>query len=268
MALKLDHLPAPRDHVVRFYGDDEELADGVVPYLAEAINAGGLAIVIATDAHRRALAERLPGGGDGVIWADAGEAMAALLVDGVVTRHRFDKLFGDLVRGAVATAAGRPVRAYGEIVALMWAGGQVTAALDLEGLWNELGRQTDFSLYCAYPRAAVEGEGAAWALGEVCRQHSGVVGTPVGPPPREVARTFLPIGYGPTEARRFVTSALASWGRPDLVDDAAVIVAELATNAVLHARTAFTVTVSRPAGGTIRISVQDASGDLPRPRRR
>ena len=267
MALTIDHLLAPHDHVVHFYGDDEELSDGVVAYLAEAIEAGGLAIVIATEAHRRAFAERLPGGGEGVIWADAGEYMASLLVHGTVARHRFDKLIGDLVREAVASAGGRPVRAYGEIVALLWARGQVTAALDLERLWNELGREAAFSLYCAYPRAAVEGEGVAWALSEVCRQHSAVPGPTAGPPPWELSRTFAPVGSGSTEARRFVTGALASWGQLALVDDAAVIVAELAANAVLHARTGFTVTVSRLGGGTIRISVHDASLRPPRPRR-
>ena len=46
-----------------------------------------------------------------------------------------------------------------------------------------------------------------------------------------------------------------------------MVVTELAANAVVHAQTSFTVTVSRPAGGTIRISVRDASVDPPRPRR-
>jgi hypothetical protein len=43
-----------------------------------------------------------------------------------------------------------------------------------------------------------------------------------------------------------------------LTQDAAIVTAELAANAVLHAGTGFTVTVSQSAAG-VRISVQDAT---------
>jgi hypothetical protein len=84
--------------------------------------------------------------------------------------------------------------------------------------------------------------------------------------PLELACTFPWSGWGPAEARRFVTGTLAAWGRADLIDNAAVITTELATNAVLHARTEFTVTISRRPDGTIRVAVRDAS--LLPPRRR
>ena len=278
MALTKDHgAGAPYDHVVQFYDHDAELTAAVGPYLAEAIQAGGVAIVVATDAHRRVFAARLaaagiePGelaqadlgpAGAALVMLDAGEAADTLLIDGRLAPHRFDKLIGDLVREAAA--GGRPVRAYGEIVAVMWAQGHVAAALELEGLWNGLAREVDFSLYCAYPLSSVEGEGDVDAFHEVCRQHSAVVGAPLALPrlqeaPLELEPTFHWSGRGPLDARRFVTDTLAAWGRPDLVDDAAVIVTELATNAVLHAMTDFTVTISRRPDGTIRVAVRDAS---------
>lgn len=259
MALTTDHwLVAPRDHVVQFYGDDDELAAGVIPYLAGAIEAGGVAIAIATEAHRRLFAARL----DSVVLLDATEAMNSLMIDGRVAPHRFDKVIGELIRDAAA--GGRPVHAYGEIVAEMWAAGHVGAALELEGLWNDLGREADFRLYCAYPRASMEAEGDVEAFHAVCRQHSAVVGTPVAlsrleDPPLEVACTLPWSGRGPTDARRFVTDTLAAWGYSELIDDAAVITTELAANAVLHARTSFTVTISRRPDGTIRVAVRDAS---------
>src|SRR5581483_4242741 len=160
VALTSDYVASPRDHVVQFYDSDEELAAQVVPYLAGAVTAGGVAVVIATEAHREAFAARLPHPGGNIVWVDAAEAMTALLVGDRPARHRFAKVVGDLVRQAAATAAGRPVRAYGEIVALMWGAGYLTAALELEELWNELGREVGFSLYCAYPQAVV-GRGRA-----------------------------------------------------------------------------------------------------------
>jgi hypothetical protein len=74
-------------------------------------------------------------------------------------------------------------------------------------------------------------------------------------------------GRAPGQARRFVTDTLAAWGRADLIDDAALVASELATNAVLHARSDFTVVLSRRPDGTIRVAVRDASHLRPRPRR-
>jgi anti-sigma regulatory factor (Ser/Thr protein kinase) len=81
-----------------------------------------------------------------------------------------------------------------------------------------------------------------------------------------LARTFTRDGRGPADARRLVIETLLAWGYPDLVDDAAVIASELATNAVIHARTDFTVTIARLPGGTVRVAVRDASRNPPRPR--
>jgi anti-sigma regulatory factor (Ser/Thr protein kinase) len=264
VALTSDVRRAPHDHVVQFYGDDGELADGVVPYLAEAVEAGGVAVVIATPAHRAAFAAGLsargvdvrPGGS--VVLLDAGEAMDALLVDGRVAAHRFDKLIAELIHDAAA--GGRIVRAYGEIVAEMWAAGQVTAALELEELWNGLGREVAFSLYCAYPVTMMEAGDDVVSVHEVCRQHSAVLGEV------ELARTLSPSRRGSGDARRFVTATLQAWGRADVVEAAAVIAAELASNAVVHAGTEFAVSVSRGADGSVRVAVRDGSPRMPRPR--
>jgi hypothetical protein len=48
-------------------------------------------------------------------------------------------------------------------------------------------------------------------------------------------------------------------------DDAVALVSELATNAVIHARTRFTIVVSRE-GETIRVGVHDLSAVIPRRR--
>jgi anti-sigma regulatory factor (Ser/Thr protein kinase) len=59
-----------------------------------------------------------------------------------------------------------------------------------------------------------------------------------------------------------VVETLTRWGCEELVADAAVVVTELATNAVVHAQSDFTVALlSRP--GDVRISVRDTSDALP-----
>lgn len=282
MALTTDcWAEAPHDHVVQFYDHDHELTAGVGPYLAEAIQGGGVAIVIATEAHRHAFATQLADAGinpdmaqaglapagAALLMLDAREVADALLVDGRVVPQRFDKLIGDLVREAAA--GGRAVRAYGEIVAGLWADGHVRAALELEELWNGLGREVEFSLYCAYPLSQVGAGNDADAFHEVCRLHSAVLGEPAALRPLhgsqlELEVTFRSSRRSPGQARRFVADTLAAWGCADLLDDAALIVTELTTNAVLHAGGDFTVTLSRRPEGTIRIAVRDTSLRQPR----
>jgi hypothetical protein len=52
----------------------------------------------------------------------------------------------------------------------------VSAAIELEAMWNELGSQYPMSLFCAYPAQAVRGEQHEDALAEVCRAHTAVIG--------------------------------------------------------------------------------------------
>jgi anti-sigma regulatory factor (Ser/Thr protein kinase) len=68
-----------------------------------------------------------------------------------------------------------------------------------------------------------------------------------------------------SRARHFVRGAVQTLGAPAVVDDAELLISELATNAVLHARSAFTVEVSR-SGERLRICVADSSALAPRVR--
>jgi hypothetical protein len=268
----------PRDHVVHFYALDDELAERVASYLADAIQAGGVAIGVATAHHRAAFEARLSSVGVDVtaarargtlILLDARETMTGFLVDGRPDPVRFHSVIGDLIRGATET--GRPVHAYGEMVSLLWDSGQVNAAVELERLWNELGRQLAFSLFCAYRFESVSTDDRVDALRDVCRLHSAVVGgssaIPAGegsPASASASRSFSAGVDGPGASRRFVADTIATWGDKRLAEDAALVVTELVTNAVVHARSDFTVTLSS-SPLAFRISVRDFSPAHPAP---
>jgi anti-sigma regulatory factor (Ser/Thr protein kinase) len=64
-------------------------------------------------------------------------------------------------------------------------------------------------------------------------------------------------------ARRFVADTMREWGCDDAIPDAELLVSELVTNAVLHARSATRLTIERD-GATLRFSVYDASPTRPR----
>jgi len=66
----------------------------------------------------------------------------------------------------------------------------------------------------------------------------------------------------PAEARGIVRDLLLHWGYRDLLDDAALVVSELVTNAVRHAGSASLMVVNRTDGG-IRVEVRDEGPGAP-----
>lgn len=271
MAVGTERLDiGPRDHVVQFYADDGELIERVGDYLLNAVKDGSVAIVIASPEHRCAFSRRLAEADVDVVAAreqgtyvpvDAREAVSELTVDGKPDAAEFGRVIGGTIQKAVDS--GRPVRAYGEMVALLWDDGLVNEAIELETLWNELGSQHPFSLFCAYPVRPLADDIQVDAFSEVCLLHGGIVGAVPdvdgsqrsGGPAVEF-RDFALSSDAPAEARHFAVIAMPRLGAGDLADDVALVVTELAANAVLHARSDFGLTLS--AGpGFVRISVRD-----------
>ena len=250
-------------HVVQFYNDDGELTNRVGGYLGEAVLDGGVAIVIATAAHRVAFASRLAEAGVDVAAAvergvylalDAAETLGGFMIDGQPDGAGFEQSVGSLI--AAAVRGGAPVRAYGEMVALLWDDGLVGAAIELESLWNELGCRYPFSLFCGYPAQSVAGNGHFDAFNEVCLLHAEIVGAA---PAGVQARVVPPLSpSAPAEARHFAVDAIGRIGAAHLAGDVALVATELAANALVHARSAFTIALSC-GDEVVRISVRDGS---------
>jgi hypothetical protein len=248
-------------HVVQFYGHEGELAERVTGYLLDALRNGGVAIVIATAAHRHEFEARLTRAGVDLAAADYLVLDAEETVREFMTGDQLDEAgFGRVVGGLVgeASAGGRQVRAYGEMVAVLWDAGLVNAAVQLETMWNELGLRYPFSLFCGYPAEVSTQSGCLDAFAEVCRLHHEIVGIPAGADTPGTMCTFALARDAPAAARHFAVRALHSLAAEDLADDTALVVTELAANAVVHARSGFTVALSSH-GDVLRISVRDAS---------
>lgn len=246
-------------HAVQFYGLDSELAGSVARYLGAGLAAGDPVMIVATAPHRAAFCEALAALGFDVgaaksagrlVALDAAGTLHSLLSDDKLDPVRFDATVGALLR-TVATP-GRVIRIYAEMVALLWDAGRVLDALELERLWNEIGARHQSSLLCGYPARVLTDPGAAGAVADVCGLHTTVAGAPVA----QAARSFPAVRSAAREARHFVDDTLSAWGQQELAGDAAIVTAELAANAILHARCAFTVVVSR-AGGHLKIAVMD-----------
>jgi hypothetical protein len=169
---------APCDHLLQIYQDDAAFLDALEGFVAGGIKAYETVIVIATPLHLAALEARL--GTQGIslsiararqqyLTRDAEETLARFMVNGWPNEILFQQMVGELL--AQARRDGRRVRAFGEMVALLWGRGLTGATVRLEQLWNTLCQKERFSLFCAYPRSGFA-QDAELSIKEICSAHS------------------------------------------------------------------------------------------------
>ncbi len=182
---------SPR-HLVQLYGrQDRLLATSVCRYLAEGLDRGEGVVAIAVAEHLHAFGRELrhhpryqPAVRDGtLVLLDARVLLAGMLVDGQPDGERFDHGVGGVLR-ELAARTGR-VRAYGEMVGLLWADGMAAAAIRLEEHWDRLQSGAGFDLFCAYPIDPAAPDAGGTAREAVLRAHTHLLpgGGEVTPPP-------------------------------------------------------------------------------------
>ncbi|MGH9930632.1 MAG: hybrid sensor histidine kinase/response regulator [Pyrinomonadaceae bacterium] len=186
---KWNHAPrtdwtemGPTDHFVQFYEADGFLLNSLSGFIGNAIKLGDGAVVVATQEHRDGLDELLQANGLDVVSAkaggsyvalDAADSLAKFMIDGAPEPRLFNEVIGSVI--ARVTDGRSQTRAFGEMVGLLWAQGNHSAAVRLEELWNELQKVHAFSLFCAYPLNVFGGEKFIEPYGDVCGAHSRVI---------------------------------------------------------------------------------------------
>lgn len=169
------------EHFVQFYESEEVFMDILASFVSEALKENHTAVVIATPAHRQELNKRLTESGhdlatlrlqDQLICLDAEEMTRKFMADGWVDDELFFQFVADIL--ARATKNGREVRAFGEMVTVMWAKGFYGAAVRLEHLWQRLCAENSFTLFCAYPKIGFAENGSE-AVAHICAAHSKIL---------------------------------------------------------------------------------------------
>jgi anti-sigma regulatory factor (Ser/Thr protein kinase) len=263
---------SPGDHAVHFYAGDAHLVPTVLAQLVSALDAGTPVVVVATAEHRTAFETGLRAREVDVAaaesaallaWRDATEIAARVVVDGTVDPDAFEAVVGSLIRAAAADCGA--VHVYGEIVAVLWARGEVVAAIELEQLWNAMIAELPISLLCGYPIGLMTTGDHIADFPAVCAEHTRLLGGAPVASPAGVSSRFPCAALAVRHARVFVADTLCSWQRADLVDSAALVVTELATNAVRYAGSDFTVSLVR-RDNVIRVAVGDSRPVAPTPR--
>jgi hypothetical protein len=195
----LDHAddppPGPH-HAVQFYGSDESLFATVAGFVGEGLVAGQPAILIATQSHRGGIVaalekrhinvERARRLGDLVV-LDANELLDMFLVAGMPSVRLFEQHVGGIIEQTLKDRSSNAVvRAYGEMVDVLWKGGRTDAAMSLELLWNRLATRYHFALLCGYSMGNFYKRVEQFQ--QVCAQHSHVLDTDSKVVPFELKR--------------------------------------------------------------------------------
>ncbi len=177
--------PPPHCHAVQFYDDESFLFETVGRFIRVGLQAGESAVIIATPRHTDGILTHL----DEATRESALQSGRLVLVDAeamlgriVVGERPVEQLFADAIGRVLrslppSAAPGGCVRAFGEMVDVLWRQGRAAAAIELESLWTHFAARHEVRLLCAYVMRNFYKPDDAAQFAELCRLHSHVMPT-------------------------------------------------------------------------------------------
>jgi hypothetical protein len=172
---------APCDHVLQIYEDDKRFIDVLEGFVVNGFNSGDSVVIIATPEHLKSLNHRLRAKGfdlfsltlqDRYIPLDAEATLSQFMINDWPDENLFYHLLTNLLLRA--HKKDRKVRAFGEMVAILWSQGFNGATVHLEHLWGRFCDSEEFRLFCAYPKSGFT-ENAVESINKICGCHSKVI---------------------------------------------------------------------------------------------
>nr|WP_294924396.1 MEDS domain-containing protein [uncultured Flavobacterium sp.] len=172
---------APCDHLVQIYENESHFLNTLEGFAGSGILSGDSVIVIAKQIHLDQLQERLSNHNIDVesltkenlyIPLEANEVLSKFMVNGWPDEKLFNNLIFEIL--GRARENGRKVRAFGEMVAILWEQGNNGATVRLENLWHNLHALDKFSIYCAYPKSGFT-RPYENSISEICKAHSKII---------------------------------------------------------------------------------------------
>lgn len=172
---------APCEHSVQFYENDGIFLNTLEGFVGSGIIAHESIIVLATKSHIEALNERLQRQGfdlnklrdeDSYLAIEVEEVFSQILINGWLDEARFNNYVVNLLNRA--GKGGRKVRAFGELVAVLWEQGHCGVTVQLENLWHKLYHKLQFNLYCAYPKIGFTNSPGD-SMDMLCKSHSQII---------------------------------------------------------------------------------------------
>lgn len=172
---------APTEHLVQIYENDTVFMNTLEGFAGNGILNGDNVIIIATKDHLKTLNQKLTNHGfdikdliekDKYIPLEASEVLNQFMVNGWPD----EKLFTAAISGILKRAQANPgaIRAFGEMVAILWGQGNSGATVMLEDLWCRFHVENDFSLFCAYPKSGFTQDSDA-SIKHICKMHTRLI---------------------------------------------------------------------------------------------
>jgi len=170
---------APSEHVVQIYENDKVFLDLLYGFVSKGFDVGDSVIVIATPSHLQALDQRLVASGYNLLQLQTNKIYFPLEAEKVLSKFMAndwpdEALFNQAVTELISQSGVKKFRAFGEMVALLWAKGHVDATVRLEHLWNKFCERQTFCLFCAYPQSGFT-QDASESVVHICQAHSKMI---------------------------------------------------------------------------------------------
>jgi DNA-binding NarL/FixJ family response regulator len=177
-----DGLASHRHHAV-FCSSDLILIDAYSRFIASALHNGSAVIAVVAERHTDRLSRSLETANVDLVAAireeryvplQISELLARVMVNGSPDRERFLIAADEIVHAASKRAKGPNGRVVGvgEGTSAVWAQGHIEAAIQLEHLWDEVARERQMEVLCAFPMTAHQGNQQAFR--SLCATHTSV----------------------------------------------------------------------------------------------
>ena len=170
------------DHLVQFYDGEEFLLKTVINFIAPALLCGEGVVLIATEQHLRILKSslqelQLPP----EEFIEMGQLKmldAEFILKQIMSHDHIDPIKFDAIVGGLLDEIGprfETIKAFGEMVNVLWQQGRHIAAHELEKLWNSCLENKNVTLLCAYSMDALCEEKDGVSFIDICNCHSHVL---------------------------------------------------------------------------------------------
>lgn len=172
-------LPETGNHIVQICQNPTSQADMLTQYVIEGLANSEGVVIIARAALRKDVISKMKELGfdaqslksEGQIkFFDAEFLLAGFLIDGELDEQAFEQFVAGPVLATQAKFG--KVRAFGEMVDVLWKNAQHDLAIELEGWWGELCNKHDLMLLCTYLLDSLDANNYASSLERICKCHT------------------------------------------------------------------------------------------------
>jgi CheY-like chemotaxis protein len=178
-----------RGHAMQVHGDEADFLDGTAAFFDLALQRGDATCLIGTTSVREGIADRLRARGWDINGSaghpririiDAEDALGRFMRNGLPDASQVAEIADELDQYRLATAEGPSSRLtiFGNMVVPLVMGGNGTAAVALERLWNMLTHSLPFFTLCGYSQSCFANGHAHDLFDSTCGEHWAVSHAP------------------------------------------------------------------------------------------